>query len=374
MQFLILSCNTGEGHNSAAKALKAFFEQQGDSCEIKDALSFWSPEKSKFISRGHVFIYRNLPKLFGISYRFEENHPPKDGNESFMYDLVTRGCESLLEYLNSTNFDAVICTHIFSGMMMTKLRRMNRSNIPCYLIATDYTCSPGFAENDLDGYFIPHEMLRNEFVKNGVPDKKIIASGIPINPAFYSSLSKEEAKRKLHLPADKRIVLLTCGSMGCGPMKALTHDLPELLPCDVRLVVICGNNRRLFKSLTKDAGLFENLSVIGYTKRMPIYMDAASLIITKPGGLSTTEAAAKGLPMIFINAVPGCETHNLDFFVSNGLAATKDSDDGLCRLVCHYLMHQDKLDRISRKLKADFSPFAVKEIYDYITSSDKENT
>ena len=84
MRFLILSCNTGEGHNSAAKAVKEYFESFGDECDIKDALAFWSPEKSKIISKGHVFIYRKMPKLFGVSYRYEENHPPKEGDESLI--------------------------------------------------------------------------------------------------------------------------------------------------------------------------------------------------------------------------------------------------------------------------------------------------
>ncbi|MEE1329802.1 MAG: hypothetical protein U0K18_01165 [Acutalibacteraceae bacterium] len=74
---LILSCNTGEGHNSAAKAIKEKFISRNSECDIKDALAFWSPEKSKLISKGHVFIYRKMPTLFGVGYRFEENHPRK---------------------------------------------------------------------------------------------------------------------------------------------------------------------------------------------------------------------------------------------------------------------------------------------------------
>ncbi|MEE1160471.1 MAG: hypothetical protein U0K70_00245, partial [Acutalibacteraceae bacterium] len=100
MRLLILSCNTGEGHNSAARAIKGYLETKNIPCEIRDALAFWSPEKSKIISKGHVFIYRKMPKLFGVSYRFEENHPPKEGDESFIYELVIKGCDSLEEYLS----------------------------------------------------------------------------------------------------------------------------------------------------------------------------------------------------------------------------------------------------------------------------------
>ena len=125
MRFLILSCNTGEGHNSAAKAVKEYFESFGDECDIKDALAFWSPEKSKIISKGHVFIYRKMPKLFGVSYRYEENHPPKEGDESLIYELVIKGCDSLEEFLAGSSYEAVLCTHVFSAMMICTFARWN---------------------------------------------------------------------------------------------------------------------------------------------------------------------------------------------------------------------------------------------------------
>lgn len=365
MKLLILSCNTGQGHNSAAKAIKDYFELNGDSCEIKDALAYWSPEKSKIISRGHVFIYRRLPKLFGVSYRFEENHPAKDGDESLIYELVTKGCKGLLEELKCGNYDTVICTHIFSAMMMTELRRSGAYNVKTYFVATDYTCSPGVSENEMDGYFIPSPELADEFVNNGVPKSLIFASGIPVNPAFYNRTEPLQAKAKLKLPHDKNIVILMSGSMGCGPMKALSEMLSEKLPENAHLVIICGSNRRLYKQLTKNS-IPDNTTVIGFTARMSLYMDAASLIITKPGGLSSTEAAVKHLPMIFIDAVPGCETKNLSFFTSRGFADTRATPKELVILICDYLYDKSKLTNMSNKLKAYFNGCAVETIYNTI--------
>lgn len=365
MRLLILSCNTGQGHNSAAKAIKDYFELNGDSCDIKDALAYWSPEKSKMISRGHVFIYRRLPKLFGVSYRFEENHPAKDGDESLIYELVTKGCEGLLAELNRINYDAVICTHIFSAMMMTELRRSFAYNLKTYFVATDYTCSPGVSENRIDGYFIPSPELTDEFIRSGVPAQLIFPTGIPVNPAFYNHTERLQARVRLRLPHDKNIVLLMSGSMGCGPMKSLAEMLSEKLPGNAHLVIICGSNRRLYKQLTKN-GTPDNVTVVGFTSRMPLYMDAASLIITKPGGLSSTEAAVKHLPMIFIDAVPGCETKNLYFFISRGFADTRATTRELVILICDYLYDKSKLRNMSNKLKAYFSGCAVEKIYNVI--------
>lgn len=365
MRFLILSCNTGEGHNSAAKAIKEYFEKMGEVCEIKDALSFWSPEKSRIICKGHVFLYRNIPKLFGIGYRFEENHPPKKGKESIVYELMKNGCKSLLKILKKADYDAVICTHLFSAMMMTELRKNDKYIIPTYFVATDYTCYPCTNESSVDGYFIPHKQLTDEFIKGGISKERLIPSGIPVKSTFYDKILPENAKYKLHLPLDKKIVLLMCGSMGCGPIKTLTEELPQMLPEDAHLAVICGNNRKLYNKLNKD-GHSENVSVVGYTTRVSLYMDAASLILTKAGGLSSTEAAVKGLPMIFVDAVPGCETKNLDFFKSNGFADTATDGYDLSRLVCSYLKDDNKLEIMSSRLKTSFDFIAVENIYNYI--------
>lgn len=365
MSILILSCNTGEGHNSAARAVKEFFDAQSIKCDIKDALAFWSPEKSKIISKGHIFIYRNLPKLFGVSYRFEQNHPPRDGEESFIYELVIKGCESLYEFLCNNDYAAVICTHVFSSMMVTELIKRHKCKIRSYFIATDYTCSPGVNQTALDKYFIPHRKLVAEFAGDGIPVSKLVPSGIPVRGEFYSRTEKNAAKAALSLSLEKRAVLLMCGSMGCGPIKALTEMLPQVMPEDSQLTVICGNNRRLYKSLTGNS-LYSGANIIGFTDKMPLYMDAADLILTKPGGLSTTEAAVKALPMIFIDAVPGCETKNFEFFTSNSYADSGDSVDELCEKVCDHLENTEKLKEMSEKLREDFSFCAAQSICDYI--------
>ena len=373
MNVLILSCNTGEGHNSAAKAIKEYIELQGDVCDMRDALSFWSETSSKIISKGHIFIYRRLPKLFGIGYRFEENHPAKDNETSLMYDIVKKGCISLYEALKSSNYDAIICTHVFASMMLTELRNRFNFSLPSYFVATDYTCTPGVSEIISDGYFIPHASVEPDFLRCGVEKDKIIPSGIPIKQAFYSKVEKEEARRQLHLPKDSKIVLMVCGSMGCGPLQVLAEDLPLMLPSNAHLVVICGSNRKLFKSLTRNNNL-SNTTIVGYTTRMPLYMDAADLIVTKPGGLSTTEAVNKHLPMVFINAVPGCETHNLNFFIKHNLATTHDDEEDLADLICHLINDPEQLKRIELASASIFKDCAAEIIYNKISKDIAHDT
>jgi len=312
MRVLILSANTGGGHNSTAAALVEQFEQMNVACEVTDALSMISEKASSFISWGHSYVYRKLPRLFGTAYRFEERHPPQK-----LYDYFAKGAVSLQEKLLSEHFDAVICVHAFAGMMMTEVRRRFENRIPNYFVATDYTCSPGVSSLDVDAFFIPHRMLFGEFVRTPIPVNKLCATGIPVRHAFYEKLDKKEARKMLGLREDGRVVLLGCGSMGCGNLDRHALELANRLPADVTLVVLCGRNEELANNLSRFSS--DTFCVVGFTNDIPLYMSAADVYLTKPGGLMTTEAIAKRLPMVFVEAVPGCETRNLNFLSSVGV-------------------------------------------------------
>ena len=314
MRVLILSANTGGGHNSTAKALADQFERLDIEYEIADTLAFISETVSDFISWGHSYVYRKMPKLFGIGYRFEEKHTPR-----FMYEQCAKGAESLCKKITDGGFDALLCVHVFSGLMVTEMRERFHLMTPAYFIATDYTSSPGVSEMKLDGYFVPHRMLFGEFVRSGVKADKMFATGIPIGEAFYRQIEKAEARSALGLPADRRIVLLSCGSMGCGHLDKNALTVARHLPSDAMLVVLCGKNEKIYEELSPLES--DRLKVLSFNDQVATYMSAADLYITKPGGLTTSESIAKRLPMILIEAVPGLETRNYDFLIQNGVAS-----------------------------------------------------
>lgn len=314
MRILILSANTGGGHNSTAKALGEQMERYQISYEIADTLSFISEKVSDFISWGHSYVYRRLPRLFGIGYRYEEKH-----SVSFIYNQCAKGADALFEKLQSEPFDAVICTHVFSGLMMTELRLRHGAVTPCYFIATDYTCSPGVSKMNADGYFVPHRMLLSEFVHNGIAADKLFATGIPIGEIFYREEGDREAiRRDLKLPDGKKIVLLSCGSMGCGKLKKSAKMFLRKMPENACLVVLCGNNEKVYELLRQYES--DRFVVLPFIQNMADYMSVADVYMTKPGGLTTTEAIAKKIPMILVNAVPGCETRNYHFLTEQGVA------------------------------------------------------
>ncbi len=312
MRVLILSANTGGGHNSCAAALAEQFGRMQVDCEIEDAISMISEKTSNFISWGHSYVYRKLPKLFGTAYRFEERHPPQR-----VYDYFARGAVQLQEKLLSERFDAVICVHVFAGMMMTALRCRFQNRIPSYFVATDYTCSPGVSSLDADAFFIPHRMLFGEFVRREIPADKLFATGIPVRSSFFDRLEKAEARKMLGMEEARRVILLGGGSMGCGNLNRHAPELASKLPSDAILAVLCGRNEALVEDLERFSS--DTFRVVGFTDDISLYLSAADIYLTKPGGLMTTEAIAKQLPMVLVETVPGCETRNLNFLSELGV-------------------------------------------------------
>lgn len=339
---LLLSCNTGEGHNSCARAVKECFEGHGCTCEVADSLLFISKKASKFICNWHVRIYRRLPRLFKTGYKEVESHPSPFRRDTVIYEYLTSGSERLYEYVIANGFDAVVCTHIFAALALSDMLEKHPLPLTTAFVGTDYTCSPGTADSNLQYYFIPDSSLIEEFAACGVPREKLVPSGLPARREFYLRGGETEARRALGLPADHGHIILMCGSMGCGPIVELTRELAARMTAREELTVICGSNEKLYESLAPEYIAVPNVHVAARVDNMPLYMRAADVYMTKPGGLSTTEAAAMALPMVLIDAVAGCEEHNLEYFTARGGAVTADTPPALAEAALTVL-RDDKL-------------------------------
>ena len=353
MKLLILTCSTGGGHTSAAKAIAQAATEAGAECRIEDALQFLPGFDGKMISRGHTFAYRHLPTLFGVGYRYAQRSGAR-----FTRAECSRGARALGLYLEDGGYDAVICVHVFAALMLAELRERGAAPLLTAFVATDYTCSPGVAEANADLTFIPLG-LTDEFVSCGLERGRIIESGIPVSREFYEHTPRKLARAVLGLPERGALALLSCGSMGCGPMEELAAELSRQMPEGGILAALCGTNSRLLESLS-DSGL-RGLRAVGYTKRMGLWMDAADLIITKPGGLTSTEAMCKRLPMVCIDAVPGCETKNLNYLTQRGCAVSADTAD-IPALSRALLLKPERTEGMKASMEKYFPHGAAKRI------------
>lgn len=369
MKTIVLTCNTGQGHNSVSQAIEEAYRLAGHQCDIVDALAFISEKASDIIGSWHSRIYRHFPNLFTAGYKLCEMHPELFEEGSIIRSFLVSGSEKLYRYLVEGSYDSIICPHVFSALMVTHLRKSHPEfRLKTSYITTDYILAPITGELDCDNYFIPDKVLADVYVSGGIPREKIrIITGIPVRRSFYSRFSKNEAKRRLGIDSGCRHIMMMFGSMGCGPMPKLVHELDKILPENVRLTVVCGTNERLKKLLEKSFS-GGKIKIEGYVSDISLLMDSCDLYLTKPGGLSTSEARIKHLPMVLMNTVSGCEQGNLEFFIEKGAAVTSDTEEGIAEL-CRSLIVDD--ERLSAMASAfEDGGISADEILGYMCAVD----
>ena len=372
MRTLILSCNTGEGHNSCAKAIQETYAAHDETCDIVDALQFISKRASQFISDWHSRIYRHAPKLYKAGYHTAEERTSVFREGTTVYRYLTSGSEKLYHFILDGGYDNIICTHVFPALALTAMLKHHPMPLVTSFVSTDYTCSPSVENSELDYYFIPDISLTEEFVQCGVPREKLIDSGMPVKQAFYQDTDKAAAKAELGLPADHQHLLVMCGSIGCGPIKELTEDLLIRLTPEQELTIVCGANEELFAKLERHFAHDPRIHIHGMVDYVPLLIHSADLFLTKPGGLSTSEAAACGVPMLLMDTVAGCEGHNLNFFLRQGIAVTADTPKHLADLAAALLADPEQLQEMSRAARHRKGDTPSETIYAFLHRQKKQ--
>ena len=207
MKILVLSCSTGEGHNSAAKAVCEALNNMGAECELVDPVSFKGEKTPKTIAKLYNDLIKKTPRAFGVVYKIGDLYDSSP-LPSPIYAWNAAYAEKLNKYIIDGGFDAVVSTHLYGMEALTAIRRANKQTVPFYGVITDYTIIPFTRETDLDEYFIPHAELKNVFRLKGVNEDKLNATGIPVSPSIREEIDISETRKNLGLPTDKKIILL----------------------------------------------------------------------------------------------------------------------------------------------------------------------
>ena len=227
MRVLILTCNTGGGHNAVAAALAESFRRLGVSSDTADGLSFISQKASRFVSKWHTRFYRRYPKLYKAGYMSAENDAESNDRDNPVYRYMARGARRLDRAIQDGGYDAVVCVHVIPAMMMTELRRQHETGPVFCFVATDYTCSPTVGACTPDICVIPHQELADEFVSCGIARDTLLPAGIPVRSAFRQRGDRAAARKALGLPETGRHIVLMSGSIGCGPMADIAAELEK---------------------------------------------------------------------------------------------------------------------------------------------------
>jgi len=214
---------------------------------------------------------------------------------------------------------------MFPAMALTEMKRRGMALPLTAAVATDYSCIPFFGETDCDYLLLSSALCREEFVRRGFAPEKIVPLGIPVSESFREKIGKEESRRRLGLSMQNRWVLVMGGSMGAGQITQLTRCLLRRMEPDVNVIVICGTNACLRRSLERRYRNNARVKIIGYTDQVARYMESCDLLYTKPGGITSTEGAVMGVPMVHMRPIPGCESRNRRMFTREGMSVTARS-------------------------------------------------
>ncbi len=366
MKVLILSCNTGQGHNTAGRCVLAEFERLGVECEMKDALSFDSELTSKVISGVHNKGTVHVPRLYGMGVSAARVLDKVARRRSVCYLANSTYASSLYRYITENGFDTIVLPHVFPSEAITRIRRKYDTDFRAYFIATDYAYPPFLSDTNLDVYFIPHHDLELNFALSGIPMEKMFPVGIPVSDTFAKKTDRTEARRQLALPENGNLLLVMTGSMGFGETEPLVKDLLGRIPEDTYVVVLGGNNEKMKKRLRNRFGDDKRLYVIDFTKQVSLYMDAADILFTKPGGLSSTEAAVKGIPTIHTKPIPGWEEENIEFFRKHSLSLHGPTSEDLVTHALWLLANPGVREQMVKAQERSINKYAARDICAHI--------
>lgn len=364
MKVLILSCNTGGGHNSAAHAIAEAMAWHGGEAYVMDYLTLAGEEVSRLVGDGYVHIVKKTPLLFGMTYKLGMV-VSKITRKSLVYYVNGRMAKYLNKYLKDNPVDVLIMPHIYPSETIAYMKHKGMKLPLTVAVMTDYTCIPFWEETDADYYIIPHESLTDVFVKRGLPKEKLIPLGIPVSRICRREISKEDAREKLGLSAEKKYILAAGGSMGAGNMSRLVECLLKSTE-DEELIVICGSNKKVEKHLKKTFGSEKRLTILGYTNQMSLYMKACDILFTKPGGLTSTEAAVSGIPIIHTEPIPGCETANRKFFGKYGMSVSGTTVKGQVQAGLRILYDEKEASKMKENQQKNINKMAADDICCFI--------
>lgn len=369
MKVLILSCSTGEGHNSAANALYNELVSQKIEVIKADFLSIGKhQEHQDFFSNCLNIVTKKTPKVFGMLYQAGATYSATK-IISPIYLINSLHSNKLEKYIKDNNFDVVISTHLYAMECIAYLKKHHKLSIKCYGVLTDYTCIPFLEETIQDGYFVPHKLLIPELLKHGINKEKIIPTGIPIDRKFKINISKDEARFKLNLNSNEKIIMIMTGGIGCGNVSKLCEILLKNYQDTYHIMAMVGKNKELENEL-KNKFPKQNISVISFTPLINYYMAASDVLITKPGGISITEAAVINIPMIFSMAIPGCETQNALFFENLGMSFNATTDEKLIKYINILFNNEEERKKMIQNQKLVINRNSTTDIIKIIIEND----
>ena len=361
---LILSASAGAGHLRAAEAVERAFREAGAAREVKhvDTLRFTNKVFRTLYSKAYIELVNKSPEVLGWLYDALDTPWKNERRRLALDKLNTR---PFVKMLREERPDICVSTHFLPAEIISWLRAKERIAARQAVVVTDFDVHAMWLCHHYEQYFVALDETRAHLEALGVPAAKISVTGIPIDPVFAAAKDRREMCEKHHLRTGVTTVLLSAGGFGVGPVEKIVGSLLEL-ESPAQVVALCGRNEELRARVERAAAAARSPRVtvraVGYTTEVDELMTASDLLLGKPGGLTTSEALAKGLAFCVVNPIPGQEERNSDHLLEEGVAIRCNNLPALAYKLDRLLADPARLAAMRANARRLARPHAARDI------------
>jgi len=367
MRVVIATATAGAGHLAAASALEEAWSalRPQDSLKKVDLVEFFSPIHRKIHADGYVKLVEHAPELWGMLFGKTDNPRVARRLNELKRVFPSRSRARFARYISQVAPDAVVCTHYVALDTLADMRRQipkgrQSSRMPLVAtVVTDFEAHALWMAPCVDLYCVATEETKARIVARGAKPGQVVVTGIPIAAKFMILPNPREVRQRIGLRDDQPVILVLGGGFGMGPVAEILSELDKV-EASFQNVVVTGRNEELRRALAT-CDRKHPTHVLGFASNMHELMAVADLIITKPGGLTTSEALAAGKPILIINPIPGQEAANSDFLLERGAAAKVNRVEDLPYRM-RQLFASKKLAQMARAAKALGKPRAATDV------------
>ncbi|MDC8758803.1 MGDG synthase family glycosyltransferase [Janthinobacterium fluminis] len=360
-KILLLSVSAGAGHMRAAEAIRAHAGADVLAIHL-DVMNFVTAGFRKLYTDFYIALVNKAPTLWGYLYQASNDAPPDSSMQRLRRGVERLNTRALLKEITAFKPDAIVCTHFLPAEILSRSLRKQELHCPVWVQVTDFDLHRMWVHEHMSGYFAANEEVAFRMRACGIGAGQIHVTGIPIMPAFGQAHERAACARAFGLDPQRTTILLMGGGAGLGSLEMIAARLLAL-DGTFQLVVLAGKNAQALAALQALAARHPGrLLAQGFTDQVERLMACADLVVTKPGGLTTSECLAMGLPMIVNSPIPGQEERNADFLLEQGVALKAFDAVTLEYRIRHLLDQPAKLADMAAKARALGRPGAARQV------------
>ncbi len=367
-RILILSASVGSGHVSAAEALAKSFRARPDVEDVlvDDSLDHTNVLHKQLYSTLYKRLSAMLPEFLGWWY-VSSDEPWVSDKSRLALDLPQ--ALPLVNLVRDFQPDSIICTHFMPAGVLSFLIGLGRLEAELGIVVTDFHFHAFWITRAFHWYFVAQEEDRIHMEGLGLPGDRIHVTGIPVGPEFMTPVDRGEVLRRYDLDPTQPTLLVAGGALGLSPASAVVRRLLQL-DRKFQAIIACGKNdelKREIEVLTSEQR--DRFRVLGYTREMPDLLGAATLLLSKPGGMTTAESLARGLPMVILDPIGGQEERNSDVLLEAGAAVKCTEVTVLNHKLCRLLDDPERIAAMRENARRLGRPDAAEAIARIVTES-----